>query len=468
MATKRFNGVLDAPIFGEFYDGKLRFTHLTTTGNVLAASQSFETLVNGGVYDFELNYGTIVIESKVNGGNWHIHGAYTVNSSTTATTLPALLLATTPTTPELVQQLEAILADAEASAAAALVSEQNAAASAVSIQPDLLKWDAASIALVQLSGGKLELIKDALGNAHLFGVWAIQAYEQLGIPGCPFTGPIDVFRKADGTYRSECRIAIHKSVNVGGRTVSRAGLAPYVNLNFDEVKTKASDLAGGFIMLDQYHDAFIGWQILSILANGGQQPRGNTEWGRAHDAIREVGRRVDGMISNERTGNGATLTGSGPDSWRHDGTAFGVSDWVGNVWEWVDGFKMLGGQFYVAEYSGQPEAQWIATGRYINSGHIFSMTPPPSPVSGNQTWGLLTKSADYSGHELLQRLLIEPIDCTKVLNGRFYYDTDGERLPLRRGRWGNAGDAGPAALNLRDPRSHLDSGFGDRLAFVQN
>lgn len=119
MASKRFNGVLDSPIFGDFYDGKLRFTHLTTTGNVLAAAQSFESLVSGGVYDFMLNYGTVVIESKVNGGNWYTHGAYTVNSSTTATTLPALLLATTPVTPEIVQQIEALLADTEAARDAA-------------------------------------------------------------------------------------------------------------------------------------------------------------------------------------------------------------------------------------------------------------------------------------------------------------------------------------------------------------
>ncbi|RBM25621.1 hypothetical protein [Vibrio tarriae] len=334
------------------------------------------------------------------------------------------------------------------------------------LDPSWLDWDSAAMAIVLASGGRLEVIKDALGNAHLFGVWPIQTYEQLQIPGCPFTGVIDVFRKQDGTFRSECRIAIHKSVNVGGRTVSRAGLAPYVNLNFDEFKTKASDLSGGFRMLDVYHDAFINWQILSIIAKGGQQPRGNTEWGRAHDMISEVGRRVDGMLSNERAGNGATLTGSGPNSWRHDGTAFGVSDWVGNVWEWIDGFKMVNGQFYIAEYSGQPEAQWVATGRYINSGHVLSMTPPPSPVASNQTWGLLTKTGNYVANELMQKLFIEPIDCTKILNGRFHYNTDGERLPIRRGSWNDAGGAGPAALNLGSARSGRGSSVGGRLAFV--
>ncbi len=334
------------------------------------------------------------------------------------------------------------------------------------LDPSWLDWDSAAMAIVLASGGRLEVIKDAVGNAHLFGVWPIQAYEQLQIPDCPFTGVIDVFRKQDGTFRSECRIAIHKSVNVGGRTVSRAGLAPYVNLNFDEFKTKASDLSGGFIMLDVYHDAFINWQILSIIAKGGQQPRGNTEWGRANDMISEVGRRVDGMLSNERTGNGATLTGSGPNSWRHDGTAFGVSDWVGNVWEWVDGLKMVNGQFYLAQYSGQPEAQWVATGRYINSGHVLSMTPPPSPVSGDQTWGLLTKTGNYVANQLMQKLFIEPIECTKILNGRFYYSTDGEKLPFRRGAWSVAGVAGPAALALHRDRSLRDITIGGRLAFA--
>ncbi|MBJ6952879.1 hypothetical protein [Vibrio cholerae] len=353
--------------------------------------------------------------------------------------------------------------ESSTTSAANKIPQANAAGK---IEAGWLDWDSSAMAIALASGGRLEVIKDAVGNAHLFGVWPIQTYEQLQIPNCPFTGVIDVFRKQDGTFRSECRIAIHKSVNVGGRTVSRAGLAPYVNLNFDEFKTKASDLSGGFRMLDVYHDAFINWQILSIIAKGGQQPRGNTEWGRAHNMISEVGRRVDGMLSNERTGNGATLTGSGPNSWRHDGTAFGVSDWVGNVWEWIDGLKMVNGQFYLAQYSGQPEAQWVATGRYINSGNVLSMTPPTSPVSGEQTWGLLTKTGNYVGNELMQKLFIEPIDCTKILNGRFYYNTDGERLPLRRGSWSNAGNSGPAALYILSARSLRDSRFAGRLAFV--
>ncbi|EKO3721372.1 hypothetical protein P0F40_000827 [Vibrio metschnikovii] len=347
----------------------------------------------------------------------------------------------------------------------AMINSSNQAVQSIIEQALELGYSGASIAIVLLSGGRLELIKDAFGNAHLFGIIPIQTYEQQGIPGCPFTGIIDAFRKADGTFWSEKRIAIHKSVNIGGKTVSQAGKAPYVNLNFDEFRAKAAELGAGFRLLDIFDNALVNWIILGIISRGGQAPRGNTEWGRAHDASYEIGTRVDGQVSNTRSGNGATLTGSGPNSWNHDGTAHGFSDWVGNVWEWIDGLKMSSGEFVVAEYSGQPESQWLRTGRYINAGHVFSMTAPPSPVASSARWGSFGKTSDYIGHELLQRLMIEPIDCTKVLNGNFWYNTDGDRSPIARASWLIGGVAGPVALYLSGPRSNRGGSFGCRLAF---
>lgn len=347
----------------------------------------------------------------------------------------------------------------------AMINSSNQAVQSIVEQALELGYSGASIAIVLLSGGRLELIKDAFGNAHLFGIIPIQTYEQQGVPGCPFTGIIDAFRKADGTFWSEKRIAIHKSANIGGKTVSQAGKAPYVNLNFDEFKAKAAELGSGFRLLDIFDNALVNWIILGIISRGGQAPRGNTEWGRAHDAPHEIGTRVDGQVSNTRSGNGATLTGSGPNSWNHDGTAHGFSDWVGNVWEWVDGLKMSSGEFVVAEYSGQPESQWLRTGRYINAGHVFSMTAPPSPVASSARWGSFGKTSDYIGHELLQRLMIEPIDCTKVLNGSFWYNTDGERSSIARADWNAGGYAGPVALGLSDARSTRGSHVGGRLAF---
>ncbi|EKO3632408.1 hypothetical protein M3894_002938 [Vibrio metschnikovii] len=316
-----------------------------------------------------------------------------------------------------------------------------------------------------IGGGKIEAVVDGFGTWHVMGVLPVMAYEQLGISGCPFTGVIDEFRRADGTIKPLTRIGIYMSASVGGRLASQPGLTPRVNLNFDEFREQSAALGSGLHLLNIYQNALVNWLILSYISNGGQAPRGNSEWGRSHARVAEVGIRGDGRMSNDRSGSGLTLTGSGPDSWNHDGTSTGITDWVGNAWEWLDGFKMSNGEFVIAEYSGQPESEWLRTGRYINAGHVFSMTAPPSPVASSARWGSFGKTSGYVGHELLQRLMIEPIDCTKVLDGNFWYNTDGERSPRARAPWINGGYAGPVALNLNNPRSNRASNVGGRLAF---
>ena len=114
MATKRFTGFLRNPL-SEYANHDLwRFTHSTTTGEVPKGSSSIFKVDETGYYDITIQYGTVMIESKDRlSQRWINHGQYTISSATTVTTLPALLLATTPMTPELQQELEAILADAQ-------------------------------------------------------------------------------------------------------------------------------------------------------------------------------------------------------------------------------------------------------------------------------------------------------------------------------------------------------------------
>lgn len=330
------------------------------------------------------------------------------------------------------------------------------------IADEWLAKTAMAEAVALVSGGRNILRKDAFGNAQLVCRIPLCTYEDLNIAGCPFTGPVDAFRRLDGTLRPYVDICIHEAANVGGKAVSQAGLDPWNTIDTDTSRARCEELGAGWHMMGAYERALLGWIMLSK----NFQPRGNTEYGRAYNAINEFGQRQDGLVPNDRAGAARVLTGSGPNEWRHDGTPFGVSNLVGNAWERDEGWKMIDGQFYVAEYLGQPEAEWIATGRYINSGHVLSMTPPPSAVSSSQVWGSLTKSGDYVGHDLMQRLLIEPITCTAVLGGRFYYNTDGERFPLRGGRWDSASNAGPAALYCINPRSSVNSGIGFRSAYA--
>ncbi|WP_375058771.1 hypothetical protein ACEZDF_21595 [Vibrio alginolyticus] len=317
-------------------------------------------------------------------------------------------------------------------------------------------------ALIAISGGKWVLVTDDFGNAQCVRRVPIHTFEDLNISGCPFTGPLDCFIRQDGSYRPYVDVAVYQASSKGGKAASQADKDPWTFISADTARARCAELNANSMMMSQEVWAMLCWNMISQ----GFQPRGNTEYGRSHSNKNEFGRRADGRVPDDRSGDARTLTGSGPESWRHDGTIFGVADMVGNAWEWVDGMKMVSGQFIVAEYTGQPEAEWLATGVYISETGQFTSVAPSTLNSGSQVWGGMPKASGYAGNERLQRLMIEPIACTSVLSGRFYWNLDGERFPLRGGRWLSASNAGPAALNCSDPRSNTNSGIGFRSAFV--
>ncbi|MDQ2194439.1 hypothetical protein [Vibrio sp. A14(2019)] len=316
--------------------------------------------------------------------------------------------------------------------------------------------------LAAISGGKWVVQPDAFGNAQVLYRAPAHTFETLAISGCPFAGVLDCFVRQDGTIRPYVDVPVYQMSNKGGRAVSQANRDPWVSINADVARARCVELGANALMISHEVWAMLCWNMISQ----GYQPRGNTEFGRSHANINEFGRRTDGRVPNDRAGTARVLTGSGPSAWRHDGTDFGVADMVGNVWEWVDGMKMSGGQFIVADYTGQPEAQWKETGVYISNTGQFTNTPPTTLNSGNQVWGNMPKAPGYAGNEKLQRLIIEPIECTKHLMGRLYWNLDGERFPHRGGSWSSASNAGPAALSCYTPRSFVNSTLGFRAAFV--
>jgi hypothetical protein len=330
------------------------------------------------------------------------------------------------------------------------------------IEPGWLGQESATSAFTMISGGKWVQLKDDFGNSQIVRRIPIHTFEDLNITDCPFTGPLDCFIRQDLTLRPYVDVPVYEASNSGGKAVSQAGKTPWTSINANNARARSEELNSNSVMISQEIWAMLCWNMLA----GGFQPRGNTEHGRSHSNLDEFGRRADGRVPNDRSGAAYTLTGSGPMEWSHDGTPFGVMDLVGNVWEWVDGIKMVDGQFIVAEYTGQPESEWSATGVYISETGQFTNVAPSTLNSGSQVWGSMSKDASYSGNERLQRLMIEPIACTSALGGRFYWNLDGERFPLRGGSWYSTSGAGPAALYCSNPRSLASGDFGFRSAFV--
>lgn len=264
---------------------------------------------------------------------------------------------------------------------------------------------------------------------------------------------------------------------IDGRAYSLPMVDPTTEITFDEALEACTTKGEGWHLMTAAE-----WEyLLNESRELGTMPHGNTNWGSDYYHKEEQGKR-------EGCGYGRTLTGSGPVTWNHDHTIYGVSDINGNVWEWLAGLRIVNG---VLEYIPNNDAALTGCDLSRDSDKWQQLKTDRGTIRVNVEHGeikITDKAAgedytpDYDGvswedlevdlQEIPQELNYLGILPEKGVqaeeNTYVWYDaTEGEYMPLRGSSFSDLSNSGPSALSLDHVRSSSFVPVGFRSAFYE-
>lgn len=295
----------------------------------------------------------------------------------------------------------------------------------------------------------------------------------------------------NGVTKSELLVGQYLGSSSNGEMLSLPGVNPLNSITFDAASALARANGAGWHMMSNAE-----WAAVALACYyAGFQPRGNSNYGRSSDVTSERG--VDAATGRLAAASGTattrTLTGSGPTSWRHDNSAFGIADLCGNVAEWQTGLRVLNGEIQIlpnndaalatADFSSG-STQWKAidgaTGALVAPGSAGTVKFAAANsgtadftlyrASGGSFEGMVNSTGanpvSAEAIKLLKSLCLFPVVSSGLGGDGFYLNAGIEALPYRGGHWSYSAIAGVFSLDCDDPRSNSYAALGARPAFV--
>jgi sulfatase modifying factor 1 len=317
--------------------------------------------------------------------------------------------------------------------------------------------DALRQSIEAASDGRQTVIRTTKGYPSYFNV--VPAFKCEEISDSLGTGTHPAFI-INGVEKSHILVGTYQAVICDGQALSLPFQNPKTGINFDAARTACVAAGPGFHMMSNWEWAAV---ALWMTRNGYSDIHGNTNRGKSHKNPEEAG-----IPSGEY---GKTLTGSGPEAWRHDGSMHGIADLVGNVWEWIDGLKLSDGKIIMPcdnDFTAN-ESSWPETGAVINcSGDIQISNKITKRGWADTTFQAITAKNDQHLPLSINQALLCPCDGSLGAPGHVWADNSKgfEAMPFRGGIWNVGATAGLAGLCLVYARSVVYPYIGFRPAFI--
>lgn len=362
----------------------------------------------------------------------------------------------------------------------------------------MLNFDDLKLAVEALSGGRNTVVFD---STDMNGVYFPNIMVRIPmfpgdavLPGAS-NDPHPMFR-VGGVTVPEILISKYQNAILANRAYSLPFRAPATGVTFDVAKMFCENKGSGWHLTTNAEYAGLALWCLQE----GVPLRGHTGGGGNNIMPHERG-----TLMGEYT-----ATGSGPASWYHDGTQFGISDLVGNTWEWAAGLRLVNGEIQIIPDNdaalggdhGANSSLWKALspagipylpGTANSIKFDATVTGDSAMVESDLGGGVILRksrnnpnftggdvTADYqyqsvrfdqitADSEIEQGMislkLLGLMPAANSLDGKLFLRNYGDRMALRGGACD--GSAGLFALNLMHGRAGAAAHRGFRAAYVK-